>query len=282
MALVGFSASAQKKRIDIERAGLIETGKKNGERFTKFAKNVIFAHNGLRIFCDSAFHFKKDNRIEGYGHVKIEQDSVTIVGERLIYSGDTKIAKMRNSVVFDNQIVTVYTDHMDFDRTQNLAHYFNKGKLVDSTNVVTSEKGYYKTTTKVMSFKKDVVMVGPEYDLKSDTMVYNTVSRIVYFVAPTELIDEQGNIINYNEGQYNTNVRISNLLKGDIETEKYILKGDKLRIDNQRGYFRAVTNVVIFSKEDSIEIHGAIAEHWKNKRNHKSLWQTIPKEIHGG
>ena len=115
-ALLGFTASAQKKRIDIERAGLIETGKKNGERFTKFTENVIFAHHDLKIFCDSAFLFKKDNRIEAYGHVKILQDSVTIVGDRLIYFGSTKIAKIRNNVVFDNQIVTVYTDHMDFDR----------------------------------------------------------------------------------------------------------------------------------------------------------------------
>jgi len=281
-ALLGFTASAQKKRIDIERAGLIETGTKNGERFTKFANSVIFAHNDLKIFCDSAFHFKKDNRIEGYGHVKIEQDSVTIVGDRLIYFGDTKIAKMRNNVVFDNQIITVYTDHMDFDRIQNLAYYFNKGKLVDSTNVVTSVKGYYKTITKVMSFKEDVVMVGPEYDIKSDTMVYNTESRIVYFVAPTELIDEQGNVINYSEGQYNTNIRISNLIKGDIETEKYILKGDKLKIDNQNGYFRAVTNVVIFSKKDSIEIHGEIAEHWKNKGITKVYGKPYLKKFMGG
>ncbi len=282
VGLLCFNASAQKKRINIERAGLIETGKMRGERFTKFADDVVFEHNELRIFCDSAFHFKKDNRIEAYGHVKILQDSVTIVGDHLRYYGDTKIAKMRNNVVFDNRIVTVYTDHLDFDRMTNLAHYFNNGKLVDSINVVTSGKGYYKTTTKIMSFKKDVVMVGPEYDLKSDTMVYNTISRIVHFVAPTELIDGEGNVINYNEGQYNTNIRISNLFKGDIETEKYILSGDRLTIDNQTGYFRAVTNVVIFSKEDSIEIHGAVAEHWKYDGITKIYGKPYLKKFMGG
>ena len=35
----------------------------------------------------------------------------------------------------------LYTDFLDYDLDNEIAHYFNKGKLVDSTNTLTSKTG---------------------------------------------------------------------------------------------------------------------------------------------
>jgi len=270
-------------RLNIERAGFIESGKEDGRRYTKLSGNVIITQNDLRVYCDVAYQYKKSNQIEAFGNVIIRHgDSITITGDKLLYRGDIKVAQMRQNVVFKNKVITLYTNFLDFDRKTQLAYYFKKGKVIDSTNVITSGKGYYQTRSKVMSFKKDVVLTNPDYVLNSDTLVYNTISKIAYFVAPTELVDKNGDIINYNEGQYNTVIKLSNLIQGQIETDDYILKYDFLRSDDLAGYFKAVNNVEIFGKADSVIITGQIAEHWRRKGMTKIYGDPVLKKIMQG
>ena len=246
--LVGTNAAWAQTKLDIERAEFIESGQRNGQKFNKVIGDVIFSQQNVKIFCDSAYLYKKSNRIEAYGKVKIKQgDSVTITSRRLIYTGSDKVAKLRGNVVFNNKQVTLYTDFLDFDRKTQTAFYFNDGKLVDSTNQITSNKGYFNAITKVMSYKRDVLLVNPDFDLTSDTLVYNTRTKIVYFVAPTRVVDKQNNIFNYEDGQYDTSIKLSDLFTGTIETEDFILKGDKLRLNDQSGYYKATGNVVLIS-----------------------------------
>ena len=120
--------------------------------------NVILVQNKTTIYCDSAYLYKKRNFVEAFGQVRIvEGDSITITGNKLEYDGNTKKAKLRNNVVFTKLATsTLYTDNLDFDRPKNLAYYFNGGRLVDSINVLTSQKGYYDLNSNMASFKKNV------------------------------------------------------------------------------------------------------------------------------
>ena len=156
IACLAYFPSYAQRMLNIEKADFIESGTtKKGGKYNKVIGNVIFSQKDIKIYCDSAFLFKKNNRLEAYGRVKIRQgDSLTITGNKLIYSGKDQVAKFRKNVVLKNPQFNLYTNFLDFDRNTQTAYYFNKGRLVDSVNQITSHKGYYQTNTKLMSFKK--------------------------------------------------------------------------------------------------------------------------------
>src|SRR5438552_16477454 len=109
-------------------------------------------------------------------------DSVDITSLRMEYDGTKKIAKLRQIVVFEKlKIAKLFTDFLDYYRIKNEARYFNGGKLVDTTNTLNSKKGYYDVRTNLASFKKEVVGVNPDYTWTSDTLQYNSKTRMVYF-----------------------------------------------------------------------------------------------------
>lgn len=252
------SAMAQRK-IKLEPgAGKLTGFRKDGVNYTVVTGNVKFTHKGTIFFCDSAVLVKKTNYLDAYGHVRIlDGDSVTVTSKTLHYDGNSKIARLRQEVVLTKLgQMRLYTDYLDYDRNTSIANYFNEGKIVDTTNVLTSQKGYFNTRTNFASFKTDVVGINKDKTLRSDTLVYNTKSGIVYFVAPTEITDTEGNIFNYTEGIYNTKVKSSNLDKGIAETESYYLRGDRMMLDDIRGRYTAIGNVYMLSKNDDIIITG--------------------------
>lgn len=220
--------------------------------------NVIFTQNQTTIYCDSAQIFKSQNSVEAYGRVRIiEGDSVTVTGLRLSYDGNTRLARMRKNVVFTKlATATLYTDFLDFDRTKNKATYFNGGKLVDSTNTLTSQKGYYDMRTNLASFKTNVVGVNPEYTLKSDTLQYDSRSKIIYFRELTTVVSKDGETATYQNGYYDTYQKKSDLNQGEIETPTYKMTGDKYFLDDFKKVYKAKYNVVMTSKEEEMTIYG--------------------------
>lgn len=261
-----IAAEAQ-KRVKLKKADNLIGGIKDGQRFDRVIGNVVFVQNKTTIYCDSAHFFKTENRIEAFGKVHItEGDSVDVTSHALTYDGNKKIAHLRKNVVFTKLgIATLYTDFLDYDRPKNEARYFNGGKLVDTTNVLTSKKGYYDIRTNLASFKREVVGVNPDYTLESDTLQYNSKSKIIYFRDLTTVKDKDGGEAVYKSGFYNTNQKVSNLNIGEIETAEYKIKGDEYFIDDAKKMYRAKANVVMTSKEENMIIYGD--ESFYDKKN---------------
>lgn len=250
-------ADAQ-KRIRLKQADYSKGGMRDGVRTDWVIGNVIFTQNKTTIYCDSAQIFKKENSVEAYGSVKItDGDSVTVTARRLRYDGNRRVGYLRNKVVFVKlATATLYTDYLDYYRDLNEARYFNGGKLVDTTNTLTSRKGYYQVKTNLASFKTDVVGVSPEYTLRSDTLQYNSKSKIIYFRDRTTVEDKEGKVAIYEHGFYDTNEKKSNINKGTIETPTYEMKGDRYFLDDLRKFYKAQANVVMTSKEENTTIYG--------------------------
>lgn len=266
LLLVGLSHMAQAQQIKLERADRLKSGRNAKGVYNRLIGDVHLSQNKTLIWCDSAYLYKSTNLIEAYGHVRIkDRDSVTISGNRLTYLGNERIARFRENVIFDNKQIRLYTDFLDYDRTRNLAYYFNEGKLVDSTNIVTSVKGYYRTNSRIMSFKKDVVLTNKQDSLLSDSLVYFTRTRIVKFVAPTKVYDPEGNVATYQDGTYNTDKDKSNLQEAKLENDEYMLKGNRMILDGLRSYYKVDGNVYMLDKDDEVVITGSKAEHWKKR-----------------
>lgn len=251
------AASAQ-KRVKLKHASTLKGGIKDGERVDRVIGDVVFVQNNTTIYCDSAIFYKTKNSVDAFGRIRItEGDSVNITAYGLTYDGNLKLAYLRKEVVFTKLgIATLYTDFLDYDRKKNEARYFNGGKLVDSTNTLTSKKGYYDIPTNMASFKTDVVGVNEENTLESDTLQYNSKTKIVYFRDVTHLKDKEGRTAVYQNGFYNTNQKLSTISNGEIESPAYKLRGDTYFIDDLRKFYRAKGNVVMTSKEENLIVYG--------------------------
>lgn len=261
------SASFSQKTIKLKHADKMVGRTENGERFDWVVGNVVFIQNQTTINCDSAKRNKKDNTIEGFGNVVItDGDSVTVTSRGLTYYGNTRIAKVRKNVIFRKlKTATLYTDFLDFDRSKNKATYFNGGKLVDSTNVLTSSKGYYDLNTDIASFKKDVVGVSKDRTMNSDTLQYHSKTKIIYFRDKTIVTDSEGKKATYTQGFYDTRSKLSTLHKGMIESKSHTMVGDSYFLDDKNFFYRATGNVVMTSKEENMIIYGDQGDYYKNK-----------------
>ena len=110
--------------------------------------DVVFRHDSMYMYCDSALFYENSNSLDAYGNVRMHQgDTLHLYGDRLHYNGDEMLAKVRENVVMIDKQMTLTTDSLNYDRTINLGYYFNWGTVEDTLNVLTSEWGEYDTQT---------------------------------------------------------------------------------------------------------------------------------------
>lgn len=261
------TATAQ-KRMKLKQADQLRSGRDaKGDKFERVIGNVIFTQNNTTIYCDSAYFYKSKNSIEAFGKIRItEGDSITITGHRLEYDGDSKTAKLRNNVVFTKLATsTLYTDYLDFDRPKNLAYYYNGGRLVDSINVLTSRKGYYQVNSNMASFKKDVLVTNPDRTMTSDSLQYNSRTKIIYFRTPTTVHNKDSSNFVYQGGEYDTKTRRTDIVSGMGESQEYKLQGLEYKLDDIRKIYRLRGNAVLTSKKENLIIYGQSVDYYKLK-----------------
>ncbi|MFQ5334959.1 MAG: OstA-like protein, partial [Flavobacteriales bacterium] len=205
LLLIATAGSAQKaKKIKILKANSLIGDETKGMR--KLIGDVGFEHEGVQLFCDSAYLFSKQNNINAYGHVHIRQgDTLNMYGDSLVYNGNERIARLRHNIrVVDNEM-TLTTDYLDYDRNLELAYYMGGGEIVNGkqNTRLKSVYGYYYPRTKSMHYKQNVELTTPQYKILSDTLIYNTASEITYFIGPSDITGKENHIYCEN-GWYNT------------------------------------------------------------------------------
>ena len=246
------------RKLKLKHANTLKGGVVDGVRTDWVIGDAVFVQNETTIYCDSAIFNRAKNSVQAFGKIRITKgDSVTVTASSLTYDGNLKIAYLRRNVIFNKlETATLYTDFLDYDQRKNEARYFNNGKLVDSTNTLTSKKGYYNLNSNLASFKTNVVGVNKDYTMTSDTLQYNSNNKRVFFQALTKLEDKDGGVAYYENGFYDTRQKKSDLVKGDFETPTYKLKGTRLFLDDFRKMYKAQGNVVMTSKEENMQIYG--------------------------
>ncbi|MBX7125145.1 MAG: Organic solvent tolerance protein OstA [Cyclobacteriaceae bacterium] len=259
LSLMATLAVGQRK-VRLKHADMLKGGQRGEVRVDRVIGNVVFVQNNTTIYCDSAYFNRSRNQVEAFGRIRIEDgDSVTVTALSLVYDGNLKTAYLRKNVVFVKlATATLYTDFLDYIRPRGLAKYYNGGKLVDTTNTLTSRKGYYDVQTNLASFKTDVVGESPEYTMLADTLQYQTRARIVYFRNLTRLIDKtpEKKTAVYRSGYYDTRKKFSTLQSGDMSSPAYQMTGDEYELDDNGKMYKAHGNVVMTSKEDKLIVYG--------------------------
>jgi lipopolysaccharide export system protein LptA len=263
--LPGFVFGQGSSTLDINQADILQGA--NG--FERLIGSVEMRHQNSLIYCDSAHFFRAQNMAKLYGRVRIVdvEDPVQTTSSYAEYDGNTKIAKLRNRVVFTNQETTLYTDYLDYNRETNVAYYYNKGKVVDSTNVLTSESGNYEVNLERITFKDNVVLVNPDYTLKTNNLVYLTIPKTAETIGLTNLISKEGNTLDAKKGTfYDTQKKQFRFFDGLVETETSRVKAEELFYDEVAGYYEGKEDVRVLNKEREVEVFGDVGQYWEERK----------------
>ncbi|MEM9674858.1 MAG: OstA-like protein [Cyclobacteriaceae bacterium] len=247
-------------KLNIENADGLKGGRDDeGNNFQKLVGNVRLVQGTTRIFGDSVIRYPERNFAEVFGDiVRIEQnDTIVITGGQLRYYGDEQLAEMRDNVIYKDPTMSLYTDFLDYNLADNIAYYYEGGKLVDTTRVITSRLGSYRTATNLAAFKDSVVVTDPDFTMEADTMEYNTVTEIVYTRGPTVITTKDSTQLYAEAGsELSLNDKQSIFGLGTIETEAYVISADRLFADELNKRYTANTNVEMVSREQDIIITG--------------------------
>ncbi|RLD85258.1 MAG: hypothetical protein DRJ09_13135, partial [Bacteroidetes bacterium] len=146
-----------------------------------------------------------------------------------------------------------------------IGYYYHNGKIIDDNNTLTSKEGYYETDSKVFYFKTDVVLVNPDQETYSDTLIYNTVNETAYFRGPTVIRGKEG-LLYCEDGWYDTKNHLSKLVKKPtINQESQFLSSDSIMFDNLNNIGHAYGRVQILDTSMHVLIRGIIGEMWKTR-----------------
>jgi lipopolysaccharide export system protein LptA len=261
---------ANSKLIHLIRSSSVQGVKINGIDLLK-VYNGVFQQDYSILSSDSAYLNQKANTFDGYGHVVINQgDTLHIYSENLNYNGNNKIAILTNNVRMVDKDATLTTNYLTYNTATRIGTYVNGGKLVNKDNVLTSKNGYYFANSRDSYFRYDVHLTTPDAFVVTDTMRYNSGSKIAYFYGPTNIYGKKkpkDNDTLYTEnGTYNTNTEQAFFGKKNLyKSGSKSLKGDSLFYDRKKGFGHAINHIVFNDTEQKMKLMGDLADYYKGE-----------------
>jgi len=267
LLLMAGNVIAQKKA---SKVNLISSSKSQGVKINGL--DVIKVYNGVwsqdrtRMSSDSAYFYQSANAFDAFGHVAINQgDTLNIYSDKLNYNGNTKVAILTDNVKMVDKEATLTTNFFNYNTATRIGTYTNGGKLVSKTNTLVSQNGYYFAGTHDAYFRYNVVCNTNDAVIYTDTMRYNSQTRINYFYGPTRIYGTKDkDTLLTDNGTYNTIVEQALFTKNNLYKQgTKSLTGDTLFYDRLKGYGRSVKHVTFNDDEQKITIKGGLGTYFK-------------------
>jgi len=249
--------SQEKKMIEILRAGTLEADEKIAPNAQRLIDSVLIKHKEILIWCDSAYNYTATNRVDAFGNVHINQgDTLHLYAQKVFYNANNSFARAMNNVRLKNKSITLYSDTVDFDIAANIGYYDDKGKIIDSTNILTSVIGKYYIDNDLVHFIKNVHGYNEKYNLYSDTLYYNTETEVFDIEGPTTIQDSSNNLY-AEDGWYNTITGEAELTKRpEIFNDTRLLRAGYIKYNESDGNGMARESVHIHDFENSTIVEG--------------------------
>lgn len=248
----------------------------NNKRLLILWDQVIFKNNKSTMYCDSSIYDRTNNSFIAYQNIRInENDSLELFGDSLHYFGDEQTAYIFGNVKVINDDITLKTPSLVFDQKNKIAYYSNNGKIVDKKKgyTIISQKGTFKTRSNTVFFKKDVKLNHPDYNITSDTLIYNTKLLNTIIIGETK-INTKNSVINCEKGWFN-NENNQSSLKGHIyiESDNHTFFADSIYYNESSGISYAEGNVKIIEDSNNVIIEGSFGRHNENSDSTR-IWDN--------
>jgi lipopolysaccharide assembly outer membrane protein LptD (OstA) len=249
-----------------------------------FYGRVQFFHRGVYLNCRKAIHNAGTNNLVAYGDILINQgDTLTITGDTLFYDGNTRLAKIQGrKVILKDDEMTIESKRMEYDLNIDEAYYPVPGVIHQDSVILSSDRGYYNTESKIFKYIGNVEILHPDFTLCTDTLDYNSETKKADFNSFTTINSPDGNL-SANKGYYFTDTKISKFYgRSFLENDEYTLAADTLDFDLsiEEGFGRG--NVEFFSKTDSLILNGTYGEKLSSKGYTKITGNTLMRSVSNG
>ena len=261
---------AQEKEIEIRQAGSFQLDEENfpGANILErsAAKQVHLVHQGMDFWSDKTFFYKKENRFDAFGNVRIVQgDSLVLTSKTVNYDGKIKLAVAKEQVVLDNKEMLLKTDTLFFDRMKSIAYYPADGTVYDSLTTINSKRGTYISDAKKYKFENNVVVTNPDFTLTSARMDFYTETKHAFFYGATTIIGEDY-VVRCREGFYNTDKKEGYFKKNaSIDYNNRNIIGDSIYFNDTKKYASATQNIRITDTINNSFITGNYGQVFKEK-----------------
>lgn len=251
------TAATKKTKVFLEHANTLSFDKELNAEAQVLVGDVCFRHDSSYMYCDSAYFFEQSNSLEAFSNVRMEQgDTLFVYGNYLYYDGNTNIAYLRENVRMENGQVTLFTDSLNYERIPNIGYYFEGGMVVDSLNQLSSFYGQYSPATKWAIFNDSVRLENEQFTLFSDTLHYNTDSKIATILGPSVIVSDSGTIYS-SRGWYDTINNTSLLLdRSEVVSGNRILTGDSIAYNRTEGFGEAFGNMSLRDTTQHVMLQG--------------------------
>ena len=258
------NTTPQRRRIDF-MADEVKPYNRGKDSIVYFVGNFAAHHNGAVISCDSAVRFS-DRRWGFFSRVLINQDSIYIYGDSAIYDGDIGSAEIFAPIikVVDGDAL-LYTYNFKFNTESKVGCYNGGGVLLHDNNIIESVRGYYDAEKHDIICVGNVELHGEQYDMKSDSIIYNTDTEFARFFSNSEIWNADGDYLSADEGAYNKASDLYSVTRnGYILSQNQEIWGDTLSYYRSDGHMLAYGNIQMDDFEQKMLVFGDYAEYWTN------------------
>lgn len=236
----------------------------------------VYEHHGSTLSADSGYIYN-DNEgkqfFDAFGKVIITQPNGTVIyADKLHYVAETQLATLTNNVRMVDGSSVLTTNYLTYNMKSHVGTYTGGGRIENTTDTITSKNAYYFDNTKDAYFRYDVIVRTPDVKIFTDTMRYNSASKITYFYGPTNIKGNEGENLYTERGEYNTNTEQAWFDRNNLYTSgSRFLKGDSLYYDGKSGNGRAVQHVVFIDTADQFFAYGGVGLY---RRGDESITMT--------
>lgn len=259
--IFSLSGLAQGKRIQIIHSDNSSIDEVRLPGATILLGNVIIRHQGIKLECKKAVHYKNQNFIKAFGDVVLNQgDSIVQTSQYTEYNGNNQKALSWGNVVIKDPKMTLSTDTLNFDRNRQLLYYKYGATIKDSANILTSNTGNYYLENNKFQAISNVVLTNPDYVLESNHLDYYTDSGRAFLYGSSTITSED-NLIYCEKGFYDTKQNISHFTRNArIEFDQKEIKADSLFYNRNLGFASASNNIVMVDTVNHVVLKGNYAE----------------------
>lgn len=262
MMLWGQGSAQSNKKINT-RADLLEYDEEMLPGAQRLLGHVVFRHENTIGYCDSAYYYEDENYLIAFGKpVRINiDDSVMLYGKKAYYSGNERTASIARHVEMVHGTAHLYSDSLTYDMRRDVGYYLTGGTMINVDDTLSSLLGHYYTQSEEVLLRENVLLKSTSYTMDCDSLLYNTNTETVYFIARTHMVSDE-NIIYTSSGWYETKTDLATLVD-DVEliNESQRLIADSVYYDKNLRYGIGWNNVVISDTIKGYVLKGNYVEH---------------------
>ncbi len=252
----------RKNRVEILHADELNIDRER--RLKRLEGHVRLKHQEVILSCDSALVYDDSNVVEAYSNVELNQgDTLFLYGDYIRYDGDRRTAFVEGNVRLRDPHSQLTTDRLNVDLNTNVGYYLTGGVIEDDSSRIESRKGYYYSNSKNYYFQGQVHIRTPDHEIFSDSMIFNTETRLTTFAGPTRILGDSMEV--YCEGGWYDRQREVFLFarQAEIITSERTVRGDTIFYERAAGFGRVTGHAVIVDTTRRVILTGRMALYYE-------------------